>query len=66
MQVFMKTRDNSGLWYVFCHDPYFDLGPFPSEVQAHQIARVIERVYDTGREEIQNGIRELLGASRCG
>jgi len=67
MNVFMKTStDKRGLWYVFCHDPSFYLGPYPSERAAEQVKNAVTLAYFHGWEEIQEGMRDLLGLSDVG
>lgn len=60
MQVFVKT-DETKLWWVFCHEPDFYLGPYPREDMAFEVKDAIERSYTAGKEQIQSSIKEALG-----
>lgn len=66
MTVFVKTTVGSGVWYVVCQFPWFNLGPFRSEAIAFQIKGVIDDAYETGREEIRSGLRDILGLDNVG
>lgn len=63
MDIFLQTRDKTGIWRVFCHEPRFNLGPFPSEAMAEEIREALLYAYRHGRHEIQEGLRELIGAA---
>lgn len=63
MKINLFTRANEpGLWYITCHDPYFYLGPYPREDAAEEICEALYAAYNHGREEIREGLRELIGA----
>lgn len=63
MDVFVKTSTGEpGLWYVICHNPTFYLGPYPREDAAFEIREALYASYNHGREEIREGLRELIGA----
>ncbi len=64
MNIFLKTStDTPGLWFVFCYDPSFYLGPYPSRAAAEEIRDAIWEAYEYGRNEIRDGLRELIGAA---
>lgn len=65
MMIFTKL-DGSSLWWVFCHNPSFYLGPDPTEDAAEEIRMALKSAYNFGREEIQEGIRDLLGLQNVG
>lgn len=64
MNVFTKTQGDAGLWWVYCHQPAFHLGPFPSKEMAFEIRNELVNTYLFGREEVQSGLRELIGAAK--
>lgn len=58
--VFLRTNETK-LWWVFCHSPRFDLGPFPSEGLANSVKIALEGMFETGTQEVQDAIKEALG-----